>query len=125
MNEYRKDFREFQREYYWSMPRLFFMGLLVLIALGSIGFGLRYLGYVQFAVFAPLEEAVRRDVMIESRAYSEATTRRLYELKIQYDTAPNDDAKASIRALALHESRAFDRTRLPRDLQIFISQLGG
>jgi hypothetical protein len=125
MTEYRKDFREFQREFYWSMPRVLIMVALTVVCLATIGFGLYYAGYARFAIFAPMEEAVRRDVMIKSRAYSEATTRRLYELKIQYDTAPNDDAKAAIRSLTLHEARAFDRSRLPRDLQLFISQLGG
>lgn len=125
MSEYRKDFREFQREYYWSVPRLVFMGVLAVALLGCLGFGLRYLGYAQFAFFAPLQESVRRDVMIESRAYSEATTRRLYELKLQYDTSQDEAVRATIRAMALHEARAFDKGRLPRDLQIFIIQIGG
>lgn len=125
MSDHRNEFRTVQREYYWSVPRVLFMAAIGIAVLGSLGFGLRYLGYVQFVFFAPLEESVRRNTMIESRAYTEATTRRLYELKIQYDTAPNDDAKAAIRSLALHEARAFDRSRLPRDLQMFISQLGG
>lgn len=101
------------------------MAAVGLVLLGGLGFGLRYAGLMQFAFFAPQEEAIRRNVMIESRAYSEATTRRLYELKLQYETAPNDDAKATIRSLAIHEARAFDRTRLPRELQMFVSQLGG
>lgn len=122
---YRNEFRDFQRDYYWSGPRIFAMVIFAFIGLAALGFGLRYLGIVQFSIFAPMEEAVRRDVMIESRAYSEATTRRMYELKLQYETAPNDDAKNTIRLLTLHEARAFNKARLPRDLQIFITQIGG
>ncbi len=125
MNSYRNDFRDFQREYFWTFPRILLMGALALVGLGLLGFGAHYAGYARFAFFAPLEEAVRRDVMIESRAYSEATTRRMYELKLQYETTASDDAKGTIRAMALHEARAFDKSRLPRDLQVFINQLGG
>ncbi len=88
-------------------------------------FGLNFLGFAQFAFFAPKYESVRRDTMIESRAYSEATTRRMYDLKLQWQKAATADEKATIRAMALHEARAFDIERLPRDLQLFINQLGG
>jgi len=125
MAEYRKDFREIQREYYWSVPRIFMMLLLAVIGLGSIGFGLNYFGFAQFAFFAPKYEAVRRDVMIESRAYSEATTRQMYNLKLQYQQAKSDDERATIKAMALHESAAFDKARLPVDLRVFLDQLGG
>ena len=97
MSEYRKDFRELQREYYWTFPRMLVMFLLIIACLGGIGFGLRYAGYLQFAFFAPLQEAVRRDVMIESRAYSEATTREMYRLKLQHMQAKSDDERATIR----------------------------
>jgi len=74
-------------------------------------------------VFAPKYEAVRRDVMIESRAYSEATTRRLYDLKKQYIQSKTNDEKDTIRAMVLHEIGAFDRNRLPPDLRVFAEQL--
>lgn len=125
MNEYRKEFREFQREAYWSLPRAFFMVLVGLIGLGSLGFGLEYVGMTKFGFFAPKYEAIRRDVMIESRAYSEATTRQFYNLKLQYQQAKSDDERATIRAMALHESAAFDKARLPADLQSFLAQIGG
>jgi hypothetical protein len=86
---------------------------------------LSYYGYASFAFFAPKYEGVRRDVMIQSRAYSEASTREMYRFKLQYQQAHTDDERATIAAFALHESQAFDRTRLPLDLQAFIAQLGG
>lgn len=122
---YRDDYRYAERQYYWTLPRVFLAVVVTFIFIGSLSFTAHYLGIVRMSIFAPMEEAIRRDVMIESRAYSEATTRRLYELKIQYDTAPNDEAKAAIRSLALHEARAFDKKRLPRDLQVFLVQIGG
>jgi hypothetical protein len=96
----------------------------VVVGIGAI-FGLNYLAYGNFAFFAPKYEAVRRDVMIESRAYSEATTRQLYRLKLQYQQAGSDAERATIRAMTLHEAQAFDRDRLPADLRNFVQQMGG
>lgn len=96
-----------------------------IIGFAALIFGLNYLGFMQTAFFAPKYEAVRRDTMIESRAYSEATTRQMYRLKLQWQQAATPDEKATIRAMALHEAQAFDKSRLPVDLQTFITQLGG
>lgn len=123
--QYRKEFREVQSDYYWSGPRVFLMTVFGIALLGVVGFGIRYVAMEQFGFFAPKYEAIRRDVMIESRAYSEATTREMYRLKLQFQQAATDDEKATIRAMALHEARAFDRARLPADLRTFIEQLGG
>ena len=125
MNEYRKDFREFQREAYWSFPRVLMMGAVGVAGLCAVAFGVNYFAYGSFSFFAPKYEAVRRGVMIESRAYQEATIRRLYDLRLQYEQADNDNARATIRQVVIHEVRAFDRTRLPRDLQAFINSMGG
>ncbi len=124
MSNYRDGFKEVKREYYWTLPRLFFMALFGLLAIGLLVAGINLYAYGSFALFAPRYEAVRRDVMIQSRAYSEATTRELYRLKLQYQKAANDDQKATIKAMALHEAQSFDRDRLPSDLQLFITQLG-
>ena len=93
------------------------------VLLIGLVFGLNYLGFLGTAFFAPRYEGVRRDVMIQSRAYSEATTREMYHLKLQYQQAKTDDERSTIRAMALHEAQGFDRQRLPEDLQVFVSQL--
>lgn len=38
MSEYRKEFREAQRDYYWSLPRAVLGGFVGLVALGAAGF---------------------------------------------------------------------------------------
>ncbi len=88
-------------------------------------FALNYFGYANFAFFAPKYEAVRRDQMIESRAYTEGTIRELYTLKRQYDAAKTDDERATIIAAARHEFSIFPKERLPGDLQAFLIQIGG
>lgn len=96
-----------------------------IVGLVLLGFSLNYAGLMSYGFFAPRYEAVRRDTMIQSRAYSEASTREMYRLKLQYMQAKSEDEKATIRAFALHESAAFERDRLPNDLQSFIISLGG
>jgi hypothetical protein len=73
--------------------------------------------------FAPKYEAVRRDVMIESRAYSEATLRTLYKMKREYDAAQGEPARQTIAAAARHEFSIFPQERLPADLQVWMAQL--
>lgn len=98
-----------------------FGAVIVIAAVVGLSIG----GYHLYAYLAPKYEATRRDVMLESRAYSEGQTREIYRLKLQYQQAKDDDERATIRAMALHEASAFDRSRLPFDLQSFIQQLGG
>ena len=98
------------------------VGILIAILVG-IG-GLSYLSYLGFAFYAPKYEAVRRDTMIESRAYSEATTRRMYDLMRQHNAATTDAERAAIAAATRHEASGFDATRLPYDLQTFLNGIG-
>lgn len=125
MNQYRNDFRDFQRDYYWSAPRVFFMGVAGLVLLCVIVFGLNYFGYASFSFFAPRMEAIRRDTMIQSRSYQEGTIRELYTLKRQYQAAKSDDERDTIAATARHEFEIFPKDRLPVDLQTFMAQIGG
>lgn len=88
-------------------------------------FALNYFGYANFAFFATKYEAVRRDQMIESRSYTEGTIRELYTLRRQYQTAANDQERATIAAVARHEFSIFPKERLPADLQSFLQEIGG
>lgn len=102
---------------------LIFAGAVPLV-LAAI-FGLTYFNYVSTAFFAPKYEGVRRDVMIESRAYSEGAVRELYTIRRQYQAAKTDDERASLAAAARHEFSIFPKERLPVDLQAFMTQIGG
>ena len=104
-----------------------FKNIMIVLAAVAVGLtGVVALNFVQYGVFsffAPKYEAVRRDVMIESRYYSEATVRELYRLMRQYNGASTEDAKRTIRAAALHEFSIFPKDRLPSDLQVWFAQL--
>jgi hypothetical protein len=97
--------------------------LLAVVLFGAIGIGGQFVGLWSYSYFAPKYEAVRRDTMIQSRAYSEASTREMYHFKLQYAQAKSQDERDTIKAFALHEATSFDRDRLPTDLQAFLIQL--
>lgn len=97
--------------------KVFIGGLLGAIALV---FGLSYLGYLGDAFFAPRYEAIRRETTIESRAYSEATVRELYRLKMEYEQTQDVNARATIVAAARHEFEIFPQDRLPADLRAWM-----
>ena len=90
-----------------------------------VSFTLQYFSMLNTGFFQPKYEAIRRDTMIESRAYSEATVRNLNNLRLQYMSSTNEAEKATIRAIVLHETQAFDKNRLPADLKLFVTNLGG
>lgn len=81
--------------------------------------------YYLYAFLAPKYESTRRDVMIESRSYSEGTIRELYTLQRQYQTAKTDNERDTISAAARHEFSIFPKDRLPGDLRDFLTQVGG
>lgn len=103
----------------------FFSAIGVIIVAVGIFVGLSFGGYYLYAALAPKYEATRRDVMIESRSYTEGTIRELYTLQRQYQTAKTDAERETIAAAARHEFSIFPKERLPSDLQAFLAQIGG
>lgn len=99
--------------------REFFAGLGGLVLVGLLIFGVTEGGYQLYAYFGPKYESTRRDIMLQSRAYSEGETRNVYRLKIQFEEASSPEAKQTIALAARHECQAVDRTRLPADLAAF------
>lgn len=58
MSNYRHDYRSFQKEYFWTLPRALFAGAIGLAGICAIDFGLNYAGYAQFSFFNPRYEQV-------------------------------------------------------------------
>lgn len=107
------------KEVLGGLAGLFFFALVLF----GIAVGGNALSFWSYSFWAPKYEGVRRDVMIQSRAYSEASTREMYRFKLQYVQAKSDDERNTIKAFALHEATSFDRDRLPLDLQAFLIEL--
>ena len=97
------------------------LGIILLVVAGITGASIG--GYYLYAFLAPKYEATRRDVMIESRYYSEATVRELYRLKREYEAASTPAAKQTIAMAARHEFSIFPENRLPLDLRLWMAQI--
>ena len=100
---------------FFAVILIFVIGIVVIA-------GLSYLSYIAYVFYSPKYEAVRRDTMIESRTYSEASIRRLYDLKREWEAA-TQAGKAAIAATARHEFSIFPQDRLPADLSVWYSQI--
>lgn len=103
----------------------FFGSVAVIVVLAAAIVGLSAGSYYLYAWLAPKYESTRRDVMIESRSYTEGTIRELYTMQRQYQAAKTDDERATIAAAARHEFSIFPKERLPTDLLAFLNQVGG
>ena len=96
------------------------IGLFAIIAVVGVTWVAQGDQFFLYKVFAPLNESVRRDTMLQSRAYSEATARELFRLKIQYEEAKTDDERQTIKAMVRQEYGAIDIHLLPSELQAFV-----
>ena len=95
------------------------------VVVGAVIAGVSYLAYLGTAFYAPKYEGIRRDVMSESRSYTEGTIRTLYNLKRQYQEAKTEEEKAVIAAEARHEFSIFPQERVPVELKAFLLAVGG
>jgi len=99
------------------MFKSFFGGLLVIIAVIGGIVGLGYGGWAMYNWLGPKYENSRRNIMINSRWYNEATIREMYNMKMQWEESKDPTVRATIAAAARHEFVIYPQHRLPPDLQ--------
>lgn len=87
----------------------------IVAGLGGISYGL-------YRTFAPLNEQVRYDTFKNSQAYNEGMLKDLYDLQREY-TKATPEQQGALRALIQHRFEAYDRNRLPQDLQAFYASI--
>jgi hypothetical protein len=73
-------------------------------------------------VFAPREEAVRRQTFEESKAYNQGTVQELQRMQFEYVKA-SPEQKAALASIILHQSADYPEDSMPPDLRSFIQQL--
>ena len=72
--------------------------------------------------FAPREEAVRREVFEQSKAYNEGMAQELRRMQLEYVQA-KPEQKAALASIILHQTAGYDTSKLPSDLQQFLNEL--
>ena len=109
------------------MVRFVSIAFAVIAVIVVLDFTMELYGYGLNVFFLPRQEAVRREVMIQSRAYNEATIRKLNEMRLQYTQAKSDDERKAIAATVRQYTAGidFDTDRIPSDLQAFVQQMNG
>lgn len=75
-----------------------------------------------YKFFAPKEEAVRRQVFEESKAYRQGMVQNLQNRQFDYLQADTNHQTA-LGALILHDYGDYDETKLPMNLRHFIEEL--
>lgn len=96
------------------------IALLVLLALTWLFQGNDFFLY---RVFAPRQEAVRREVFKQSQAYNDGMANQLSDIQRQYATTTDTNAKLILLATAYHRFASYDASQLPPDLQQFLSRV--
>lgn len=95
---------------------MYLIGIFILIL------ALRFMNIQIETFFRPLEMNVNYSATLNSREWTEATIRQLYQYKLQYLKASSEE-KLGIRALIIHDTSGYDIGRLPSDLIVFIESL--
>ena len=96
-------------------------GIIVLIV---VGLSIRGGALLSNMFFAPKEEAVRREVFEQSKAFNQGTIQELSTMYREYNAqGTSDTQRKAIKAVALHQTADFDIEKLPPYLYGWISQL--
>jgi hypothetical protein len=126
MSEYRTQFREVERETFWSMPRVFLALLVAICFLYGIGFLATGGDLLIYRFWAPKMENAKREVFENTQSYVQGKTEYIGKLRYQYLAAePNSAQQASLRMLILSEASTVDLDKLPYSLKAFVQSIGG
>jgi hypothetical protein len=99
--------------------------------LGIVGFlvivfGLSWLvqgnDFFLYKVFAPRQEAVRREVFEQSKAYNQGMIQELQNMQFEYVKAAPEHRQA-LASIILHRAADYDDNKLPADLRTFVRDL--
>lgn len=121
---YKEDFRDVERGFYWSVPRVTLALLLVMVVMYGAGFLATGGDLAIYRFWAPKQENARREVFVQTQSYVQGKIAYLTELELAYEQADGPQ-KASIRTTILREASQIDSHNLPADLNGFISTLKG
>ena len=126
MSEYREQFREVQRETFWSMPRVFLALLVAMIGMYGLGFVATGGDLAIYQFWAPKMENAKRQVFENTQSYVQGKVEYIGRLRYQYLAAePGSAQQASLRMLILSEASTIDIDKLPYAEKAFVQQLGG
>lgn len=98
----------------WSLAGLLFCLGITWLAQGS--------DFFLYSVFAPKYEAVRRQTFEQTKSYNEGVAQEIRSAELDFARAKTTEEKQAIASYVLHETAAYDTTKLPPDLSAFLAQ---
>lgn len=101
-----------------------YMGIFFAVTVGLLGLTWVFTGndFFLYRFFAPKEEAVRRQVFEQSKAYNQGMVQELQNMQYQYVQADKEH-KAALASVILHRVADYDVDKLPPDTAAFIAEL--
>lgn len=96
--------------------------VVILAAVGAITWIARSGALAQNALFAPMEERVRRNTFEQSKAYRDGIVQELRSMQFQYLQA-KPEHQAGLASVIRHTSAGLPADAIPADLQQFIRTL--
>ena len=95
-----------------------------ILAVSLVAFVLRGGALVSNSFFAPKEEAVRREVFENSKAFNQGTIQELSTMYREYNApGTTESQKKAIKAVVLHQTADYAVEKLPNHLYSWVSQL--
>ncbi len=98
---------------------------IVVVVLGALGLGGRWVNMRVEAWFAPREQDIRREVFEGTKSYNEGKSQELVKYKFEYDKAKGKGDAATMTAIesaVRHSFGDYEDDRLSPDLQDFVRQ---
>jgi len=123
MDEYRNGFREVERQAWWTLPRVFFILVLVVLLLTAVNFIGTGGDLAIYKFWAPKMANAQRQVFENTQSYVQGKVDYLTRLRFEYQTATDESRKAALRTMIITEAAQVDNDKLPPDLQAFITRL--
>ncbi len=98
-----------------------FLILLIGILLGATWIGTGN-DFFLYKYFGPKQEAVRREIFENSKAYNQGMIQQLERQRIEYAKG-DDSVKEAITSMILHDFADYDDSKLPSDLYQFMQKI--
>lgn len=99
-------------------------GVLALVGLFALTWLAMGNNFFLYKFFAPKQEAVRRQVFEQSKAYNQGMIQELQNMQFEYIKADTAH-KAALASVILHRAADYDENQMTADLRQFIHDLKG